>query len=109
VQVPPDQLNVPHVMEVAGGGPGIAYVSFFSGADPNGYADYLRTFSIAHSFLGGPLQVSPEYGDTNLWPGDTFGISTLSTTNLVLSWGSATPSTGDVPEIFAAPVAAQLH
>jgi hypothetical protein len=46
---------------------------------------------------------------TNLWPGDTFGISTLSTTNLVLSWGSATPSTGDVPEIFAAPVAAQLH
>jgi hypothetical protein len=109
VQVPPDQLNVPHVMEVAGGGPGIAYVGFFSGADPNGYADYLRTFSIAHGFLGGPLQVSPEYGDTNLWPGDTFGISTLSTTNLVLSWGSATPSTGDVPEIFAAAVAAQLH
>src|SRR5213595_656041 len=34
VQVPPDRQNVPHVMEVAGGGPGIAYVSFFSDADP---------------------------------------------------------------------------
>jgi hypothetical protein len=78
VQVPPDQLNVPHVMVVAGGGPGIAYVSFFSAANPSGYADYLRTFSITRGFLGGPVQVSPEFGDTSLWPGDTFGISTLS-------------------------------
>ena len=109
VQVPPDQLNVPHVMEVAGGGPGIAYVSFFSAANPSGYADYLRTFSITRGFLGGPLQVSPEFGDTSLWPGDTFGISTLSPTDLVLSWGSATASTGDTPEIFAAPVHVQLH
>jgi hypothetical protein len=108
VQVPPDRLNVPHVMEVAGGGPGIAYVSFFSPADPRGYADYLRTFSVAHGFVGGPSRVSPEFGDTSLWPGDTFGISTLSPTHLVLSWGSATASTGDMPEIFAAPVRVRL-
>jgi hypothetical protein len=105
VQVPPDQLNVPHVMEVTGGGPGVAYVSYFSGASPNGYADNLRAFSITGGF-GDPVQVSPEYGDTNVWPGDTFGISTLSPSYLVLSWGSATASTGDVPEIFAAPVQA---
>ena len=109
VQVPPDQLNVPHVMEVAGGGPGVAYVSFFSSANPNGYADYLRAFSISRGFLDDPIQVSPEFGDTSLWPGDTFGISTLSPARLVLSWGSATPSTGDVPEIFAAPVQTQLR
>jgi hypothetical protein len=109
VQVPPDQLNVPHVMEVAGGGPGIAYVSFFSAADPRGYADYLRTFSIKRGFLSAPLQVSPEFGSTAVWPGDTFGISALTPTDLVLSWGSATPATGGVSEIFAANVGVGLN
>jgi hypothetical protein len=109
VQVPPDQSNVPHVMEVAGGGPGIAYVSFFSAADPNGYADYLRTFSITNGFQSGPLQVSPEFGDTNIWPGDTFGISALTPTDLVLSWGSATPSSGGLAEVFAANVGVGLQ
>ena len=47
-------------MEVAGGGSGIAYVSFFAGGDPRGYADYLRTISINRGFLRPPLQVSPE-------------------------------------------------
>jgi hypothetical protein len=105
VQAPPDQLNVPHVMEVAGGGAGTAYVSFFSGADPQGYADYLRTFSIKSGWLSPPVQVSPEFGDTSVWPGDTFGISTLSPGHVVLSWGSATASTQKKSEIFAANVA----
>jgi hypothetical protein len=105
IQVPPDQLNVPHVTEVAGGGPGIAYVSFFSSSDPRGYAQYLRTFSIKSGWLSGPVQVSTEFGDTSVWPGDTFGISTLSPGHLVLSWGSATPSSGKKSDIFAATVA----
>jgi len=104
MQVPPDQLNVPHVMEVAGGGAGIAYVSFFSSADPRGYAQYLRTFSIAHGWLSAPVQVSPEFGDTSVWPGDTFGISTLSPGHVVLSWGSATASTQKKSNIFASNV-----
>ena len=104
MQAPPDQLNVPHVMEVAGGGAGIAYVSFFSSADPRGYAQYLRTFSITRGWLSGPVQVSPEFGDTSVWPGDTFGISTLSPGHVVLSWGSATPSTAKKSNIFAANV-----
>jgi hypothetical protein len=91
-------------MEVAGGGAGIAYVSFFSSADPSGYADYLRPFSITRGFLTAPLQVSPEFGDTAVWPGDTFGISTLSPTNVVLSWGSATASSNDMSDIFATSV-----
>jgi len=109
VQVPPDQLNVPHVMEVSGGGSGIAYVSFFSGADPRGYAEYLRTFSTTRGWLGAPVLVSPEFGDTSVWPGDTFGISTLSPGHVVLSWGSATPSSGKKSDIFAANVAVSAH
>jgi hypothetical protein len=109
IQVPPDQLQVPHVMEVAGGGAGIAYVSFFSSADPRGYADYLRTFSISRGWLSDPVQVSSDFGDTSRWPGDTFGISTLSPGNIVLSWGSATGANVKKSDIFAANVGVQLH
>ena len=109
VQVPPDQLNVPHVMEVSGGGSGIAYVSFFSGADPRGYAECLRTFSTTRGWLGAPVQISPEFGDTSVWPGDTFGISTLSPGHVVLSWGGATPSSGKKSDIYAANVAVSAH
>jgi hypothetical protein len=45
--------------------------------------------------------VSPDFGDTAVWPGDTFGISTLSPGHVVLSWGSATPSTQKKSNIFA--------
>ena len=109
VQVPPDRQDVPHVMEVAGGGSGIAYVSFFSSANPAGYADYLRTFSITRGFLTAPLQVSPEFGDPAVWPGDTFGLSTLSPSDVVLSWGSATSSSKHKSDIFAANVGIQPH
>jgi BNR/Asp-box repeat protein len=98
IQATPDALNVPHVMEVAGGPAGSAYLSIFSGADPRGYAEYLRTFSIKHGF-GTPLQVSKEFGDTSVWPGDTFGISTLPG-RVVLSWGSATASTKKKSDIW---------
>jgi hypothetical protein len=53
--------------------------------------------------------VSSAFGDTSVWPGDTFGLSTLSANDVVVSWGSATPSTGKQSEIFAAHVHAQLH
>jgi hypothetical protein len=108
IQVPPDQLNVPHIMEVAGGGSGIAYVGWLSNSNPLGYAQYLRTFSTTHGWLSGPQQVSSQFGDPTVWPGDTFGISTLSPTDIVLSWGSATPSSGKKSDIFAANVGVQL-
>ena len=38
VQAPADRLNVPHIMEVTGGGRGIAYVSWLSDSNPAGYA-----------------------------------------------------------------------
>jgi hypothetical protein len=102
IQVPPDRLNVPHIMEVAGGGAGTAYVSFLSSADPRGYAEYLRTFSLRRG-LGAVLQASPEFGDTSVWPGDTTGISRLAG-KVLLSYGSATPSSGKKSDIWVAAV-----
>jgi hypothetical protein len=55
--------------------------------------------------LSDPLQVSTEFGDPSVWPGDTTGISTLSPSTVVLSWGSATPSAGNKKsDIFAAQI-----
>lgn len=109
IQASPDRLAVPHVMEVSGGDNGTAYVSIFSSADPQGYADDIRPFSVSRGWLSAPVRVSAEFGDTSVWPGDTFGISTLSPGHLVLSWGSDTPTTAKKSEIFAAPVAISTH
>jgi hypothetical protein len=101
IQAPPDRFNVPHIMEVTGGPAGIGYVGWLSDSNPQGYAEYLRTYSIAHGWLSGPFQVSKQFGASSVWPGDTFGISTLSDSHVVLSWGSATSTTKKRSEIFA--------
>ena len=108
IQAPADTLNVPHIMEVAGGGDGIAYVSWLGSSDPRGYALYLRAYSIKQGWLSAPFQVSTAFGDTSVWPGDTTGISTLSPTRVVLSWGSATTATNKKSDIFAASVGVTL-
>lgn len=109
VQAPADQVNAPHMMEVAGGGSGIAYVGWLSSSDPQGYAVYLRAFSITRGWLSGPVRVSTQFGDSSVWPGDTFGISSLSANRVVLSWGSAIPSSGKKSEILAVNVGVQFH
>ena len=108
-QVPPDRRNVPHIMEVTGGGSGIAYVSWLSDSHPAGYALYLRTFSLTRGWLSGPARISIGYGDSAVWPGDTTGLSTLSPTDIVASWGSDYPGlSGKRAEIYAANVATTL-
>ncbi len=104
VQAPADQLNVPHIMEVTGGGSGVAYAGWLSDSDPRGYAQYLRAFSVTRGWLSAPVRVSAQFGDPSVWPGDTFGISTVAPGQVALSWGSATAATGKKSEIFAAPV-----
>jgi hypothetical protein len=110
IQAPPDDRNVPHIMEVTGASPGVAYVAWLSSSNPSGYAMYLRTFSIgADSGDGGWLsdatQISQQYGDPKVFPGDTFGIATFSPTALSLSWGSAVPGSHKKAAVFTAPVA----
>ncbi|HEX6524659.1 MAG TPA: sialidase family protein [Streptosporangiaceae bacterium] len=109
IQATPDQLNVPHIMEVTGGGSGIAYLSWLSSSNPAGYALYLRAFSTTKGWLSGPAQISADYGSTAVWPGDTTGLSALSPTDIVASWGSDyTDVSGKQAEIYAANVAASL-
>jgi hypothetical protein len=108
IQAPADRKPVPHIIEPAGGAPGIAYVGWLSDSNPQGYAQYLRTFSIERGWLTQPIRVSREFGDPAIWPGDTFGISTLSPRAVVLSWGSAPPGNDKQSEIFARRLATGL-
>jgi hypothetical protein len=105
VRVTPDNTGAPHIVQSAGGAPGIAYVGWLSGSSSRGYAQYLRVYQIGRGWLDGPVQVSSQFGAMAHWPGDTFGIATLpgggQPRSLVLTWGSAVSATS---QIFAAPV-----
>src|SRR5487761_364517 len=60
VRVTPDSTNAPHIVESAGGQPGIAYIAWQTSAPARGYATYLRPFSIRQGWLGPAVQVSSE-------------------------------------------------
>jgi len=102
IRVTPDNDNATHIVQVAGGAPGVAYVGWLADNSPRGYALYLRTFSISRGWLSGPRRISHQYGNSGIWPGDTFGIST-GAGQLQLSWGGAVGGSPN-SEIFAAPV-----
>jgi hypothetical protein len=102
IRVTPDNDNATHIVQSAGGSPGVVYVGWLADNSPGGYALYLRTFSITRGWLSGPQRISARYGNPGIWPGDTFGIST-GTGRLQLSWGGAVGGSPD-SEIFAAPV-----
>jgi hypothetical protein len=96
IRVTADQDNAVHIVESAGAGSGIADIAWQTDNSPQGYATYLRPFSIKHGWLAPVTQVSSEYGNPKIWPGDTFGISVLPGRNghgapehVALSWGSA--------------------
>ena len=103
IRATPDVDGAPHIVEVAGEGPGRADVGWLSSA-PGGWALYLRPFSVAKGWLSAPVRVSPELGASAIWPGDTFGITSLqshdgagsgvTTTDIALTWGSALASRG---------------
>ncbi len=99
VRVTPDTDNATHIVQVAGGPPGIAYVGWLADNSPGGYALYVREFSVTKGWLSPIVRVSRQYGNKSVWPGDTFGISAepVITTGpqaglqpVVVSWGSAT-------------------
>ena len=93
----------------AGGGSGTAYVSWLSDGNPAGYALFLRAFSVTRGWLSGPAQISAGYGSSAVWPGDTTGLSALSPTDVVASWGSDyTDVSGNQDEIYAANITAAL-
>jgi hypothetical protein len=96
IRVTPDHDSAVHIVESAAAGPGIVDVAWQADNSPQGYATYLRPFSIKHGWLAPVTQVSSQYGNPAIWPGDTFGISVLKRWNgpvvpehVALSWGSA--------------------
>jgi hypothetical protein len=102
VRVTPDEDAATHIVQSAGGPAGIDYVGWLSDSSPSGYAQYLRVFQVGRGWLDGPVQVSRQFGDEAIWPGDTFGIATLpGARSLVLAWGSAVSGNA---QIYAAPV-----
>lgn len=107
LQAPSDQLLVPHIMEVAGGPAGIAYVTWLSSSDPRGYAEYLRAFSPAKGWLSAPVLVSSGFGNTSVWPGDTCGTSYLGGNRVAISWGSAVDANNKKSDIYATAVTVQ--
>jgi hypothetical protein len=107
IRVTPDQDSAMHNVESAGAGPGIAEIAWQSDNSPQGYATYLRPFSIKDGWLAPVTQVSSQYGDPAIWPGDTFGISVPpegvgpgAPQQVDLSWGSAVGGSQD-SEIYA--------
>ena len=108
IQAPPDTANLPHLMQVVAGPPGIVYVGWLSDSDSRGYAQYLRTYSITKGWLSAPVQVSQNFGTASVWPGDTFGFSAMSPTQLVLAWGSAVAPTATKDDIWASTVNVSL-
>jgi hypothetical protein len=120
IRVTPDTDNATHIVQVAGGRPGVAYVGWLADSSPRGYAQYLRVFSIRRGWVTGPIQVSRRFGQPPVWPGDTFGITVLprarggmpgshgAGTRLSLTWGSAVPPSKD-SEIYAAVVTFHGH
>jgi hypothetical protein len=103
IRVTPDTDLATHIVEVAGDGPGIAYVATLADNAKQGYAQYVRVFSIHRGWISPVIRVSSKYGSAKVWPGDTFGINLLARHRLELSWGSAVDGSND-SQIWAATV-----
>ena len=108
IRVTADQDNAVHIVQSAGAGSGIADIAWLADNSPQGYATYLRPFSIKDGWLAPVTQVSSQYGNPAIWPGDTFGIAVLPGGNgpgaperVAVSWGSAVGGSQN-SEIYAA-------
>lgn len=104
IRVTPDNDKAPHIVAAVGADAGIAYVGWQTSAPAKGYATYVRPFSIRHGWLGPAVRVSGGFGNKKVWPGDTFGMTSLPGTGRVaLTWGSAVNGS-KLDEIYAAEV-----
>lgn len=108
-----DHDNATHIVEVAGGPAGVAYVAWLADNAVRGYALRVRAYSITQGWLSGPVRVSRRFGNRFAWPGSTFGITALppadgtvgGTWQVALSWGSAVAHGFRPPsEVFSAVV-----
>jgi BNR/Asp-box repeat len=104
VRVTPDIGQAAHIMEVAGGSAGTAYLSYLANNSTLGWGLFVRSFTLRTGAMSDPILASSGiWGSPDVWPGDTTGISALSPTEVVLTWGSAITISGQPKsQIFAA-------
>jgi hypothetical protein len=107
-RVTPDHDYAEHIMAVTSGPPGVAYIGWLSDNSRHGFAQYLRRFSIRTGRLSRPIQVSRQFGNASVWPGDTIGLLVLpggghGPRKIQVSWGSAVTADA-VSQIFTATV-----
>lgn len=77
VRVTDDTPKRAHILDLAGGWPGVVYVAWLTGGYGSPYAEYLRPYSITFGWLSAPIRVSDVGGTPTAWPGDTIGVSVL--------------------------------
>src|SRR5262249_39028672 len=91
--VTPDHDNAGHLMVVAGGRRGIAYLGWLSPRSRRGVAQYLRPFSVRRGWVLAPVRGARGVGAPALWAGGTIGTSVLprghGRPRVMVSWGSA--------------------
>ena len=96
IRVTPDRDHATHILEVAGGFRGTAYVGWLADNSACGYVMRVRAYVIGQGWQSGPVRVSGRCGRRRVWPGGTVGIAALPPAILAtgawqvsLTWGSA--------------------
>ncbi len=89
IRVTPDADNAAHIMQVAPGDDGTAYVGWLTDNATNGaWGVYVAVLSTSTNRVSAPTQVSSALGDPFWWPGDTLGMAYLGRGKVSLSWGA---------------------
>jgi hypothetical protein len=84
-----------HLIQVATAGRRNVYLAWQTIVPGKGYATFARRYALGKGWTSRAVRVSPAYGNPDIWPGDTFGLSTKKGA-AILSWGSAINSRSSI-------------
>ncbi len=88
IRVTPDVDTAAHIMQVAPGEAGTAYVGWLTNETGGAWSVYVAVLSTSTNTVSTPLLVSSKLGDPAWWPGDTLGMAYLGGGKVSLSWGA---------------------
>lgn len=89
IRVTPDVDNAAHIMQVAPGDNGIAYVGWLTNNSAGGaWGVYIASLDTSTNTVSAPVTVSSMLGDPAWWPGDTLGMAYLGGGKVSVSWGA---------------------
>ncbi len=89
IRVTPDMDGAAHIMQVAPGDNGVAYLAWLTdNATDGSWSVYAATLDTSTNTVSAPVLVSPMPGSPFFWPGDTIGMAYLGGGAVSISWGS---------------------